>query len=77
MQDALLILRYVVGLSTLTDYQLESARITGAETPTLQDGLAILRYLVRLPSPQLDEVWPRENADTVPDEEPDKEVSEA
>jgi hypothetical protein len=57
VQDALLILRYLVRLEVLVDDAFDAARITGGELPTVQDALAILRWLVRLPSPQLDPIW--------------------
>jgi hypothetical protein len=54
--DALLVLRFLVGLSSLEGDALNAARITGAPLPTVNDALAILRFVVGLSGP-LDEIW--------------------
>jgi hypothetical protein len=56
------VLRYLVGLPTDID-ECHNARAAamittpGGEAPTLQDALSILRYLVGIESPVLDEVY--------------------
>lgn len=50
MADALLILRHLVKLDTLTGDAFNAALITMQDKPTIADALQILRYLVKLPN---------------------------
>jgi hypothetical protein len=64
VQDALQILRFLVGLSNAIEDDPDArlaANITnpGMNRPSVQDALQILRFLVKLPSPVLDAAWGR------------------
>ncbi len=48
MQDAILVLKSIVGLAELNDIQKSLALVSGNDTLTVQDAILILKYIAKL-----------------------------